>query len=410
MRTKVSEGEDAVTVVACIVSNRRLPSHALRASISPMSRKSRRRKSPQDIKIHRRSQPGAPPGVVIADPDQPKPVIHAIVYGPAGIIDKALVSPEEAHALIGQQAVAWINVEGLGDADVIERFGELFGLHRLALEDTVNVHQRAKVEDYGEVLFIVLRMIHCGEASRHRCGTEQISIFVGTSWVLTFQEGHPGDSFDRVRARIREGSGRMRQLGTDYLAYTLIDAVIDNYYPVLEVYAERLDELEELVIEPRGARVIDDLHEVKADLLVLRRGIWPLRDAIALLARDDNPRIGDNTRLYLRDCYDHVVQVVDLVETYRELTADLRDLYMSSISNRINETMRVLTIISTIFIPLTFIAGIYGMNFDYAASPLNMPELHWTFGYPLALIMMAITTVGMVAYFYRQGWIFRSLK
>lgn len=376
-----------------------------------VSRKNRRRKA-HDIKIHRRTEPGAPPGEVIADPAQPKPVIHVIGYGPAGIVEKGLSTPEEAHELLGQQAVTWINIEGLGDAAVIERFGELFGLHRLALEDTVNVHQRAKVEDYGEVLFVVLRMIHCGEASNHRCGTEQISMFIGPNWLLTFQEGHPGDSFDRVRTRIREGSGKMRQLGTDYLGYALIDAVIDNYYPVLEVYAERLDELEELVMDPRNRRVIDELHSVKSDLLILRRAIWPLRDAIALLSRDDNPRIGDNTRLYLRDCYDHVVQVVDLVETYRELTADLRDLYMSSISNRINETMRVLTIISTIFIPLTFIAGIYGMNFDFAGGgkPLNMPELHWYFGYPLALVFMAITTIGMVAYFYRQGWILRSLK
>lgn len=371
-----------------------------------MSRR-RRRPKPPDIKIHRRTQPGAPPGSVVADPSQPRPVIHAMAYGPEGLVERDLGSPDEAHALVGQQAVTWINVEGLGDAKVIERFGELFDLHRLALEDTVNVHQRAKVEDYGDILFVVLRMIHCQTDNGHRCGTEQISMFVGPHWLLTFQQGQPGDSFDRVRGRLREGSGRMRQLGSDYLAYTLIDAVIDNYYPVLEVYAERLDELEEQVMEPRRRKVIDDLHDVKSDLLVLRRGIWPLRDAIALLARGDHPRFSEHTRIYLRDCYDHVVQVVDLVETYRELTADLRDLYMSAVSTRINETMRVLTIISTIFIPLTFIAGIYGMNFDYGASPLNMPELHWYFGYPAALLIMALTTIGMGIFFYRQGWIFR---
>ena len=374
-----------------------------------MSRKNRRRNSPSDIKVHRRTEPGAPPGSVVADPSQPKPVIHVIAYGTNGVVDKVLNSVDEAFAFVGQQPLTWINVEGLGDAKVVERFGELFGLHRLAMEDTVNVHQRAKVEDYGEILFIVLRMVHCHELSAHRCGTEQTSIFVGPNWLLTFQEGHPGDSFDRVRQRIREGSGKMRQLGSDYLAYTLIDATIDNYYPVLEIYAERLDDLENQTMEPpRGRAVIDGLHEVKSDLLVLRRAIWPLRDAIALLAREENPRISDNTRIYLRDCYDHVVQVVELVETYRELCADLRDLYMSSISNRINETMRVLTIISTIFIPLTFIAGIYGMNFDYGSSPLNMPELHWYFGYPLALVLMALATIGMIAYFYRQGWILRG--
>jgi magnesium transporter len=348
---------------------------------------------------------------VLPDPTHPKPVIHVIAYGPGGMVEREVSTPDEAFDLVGKSAtggIVWINVEGLGDADVIERFGELFGLHRLALEDTVNVHQRAKVEDYDEVLFVVLRMARLRDGSERRCGTEQVSLFIGPNWLLTFQEGQPGDPFDRVRSRIREGSGRMRQLGSDYLAYALIDATIDNYYPVLETYAERLDELEELVMDPRGRVVIDLLHEVKADLLILRRAIWPLRDAVALLAREDNPRISDYTRVFLRDCYDHVVQVVELVETYRELTADLRDLYMSSLSNRINETMRVLTIIATIFIPLTFITSIYGMNFDPDSSPWNMPELRWYYGYPMLLVIVVITTIGMLTYFYRQGWIFRG--
>jgi magnesium transporter len=374
-----------------------------------VSRKHRRRKAPSDIKIHRRAAPGSPPGLVLTDPEQPAPTIHVIAYGNGDVLERNVASADAAHAIVGQQPLTWINVEGLGDARVIERLGELLGLHRLALEDTVNVHQRAKVEDYGEVLFVVLRMVHgIEESGNPRCGTEQLSLYIGPNWLLTFQEGHPGDSFDRVRTRIREGSGKMRQLGTDYLAYALIDAVIDNYYPVLEVYAERLDELEELVVDSSRREVFNRLHEVKADLLILRRAIWPLRDGISLLARGEHPRISDHTRLFLRDCYDHVVQVVELVETYRELTADLRDLHMSSISNRINETMRVLTIISTIFIPLTFIAGIYGMNFDYSASPLNMPELHWYFGYPLALLLMAATSAGMLIFFYRQGWTFRG--
>jgi len=253
-------------------------------------------------------------------------------------------------------------------------------------------------------------MVSCDGKAGERCGTEQISIFVGPNWILSFQEGRPGDCFDRVRARIREASGKIRSVGSDYLAYALVDATIDNYYPVLEVYAERLDELEDLVMDPVGRRVIDQLHEVKADLLVLRRAIWPVRDAMALLAREENPRITENTRLFLRDCYDHAVQVVELIETYRELTADLRDLYMSSISNRINETMRILTIFSTFFIPLTFIVGIYGMNFDWegGAKPLNMPELHWWLGYPTVWIAMLATSTAMLVYFYRRGWIFRQ--
>jgi magnesium transporter len=372
-----------------------------------VSRKNRRRNkpSPRDIKIHRRTEPGASPGQVIADPSQPKPTFHVIAWGPGGLIEEDVPSIGAAHQFVGRNTLTWINIEGLGDAATIERAGELFGLHRLALEDTVNVHQRAKVEDYDQVMFIVLRMVGC----QVRCSTEQLSIFVGPNWVLTFQEGHPGDSFDRVRGRIREG-GRIRQLGSGYLAYALMDAVIDAYYPVLEVYAERLDQLEDQVLDPRNARVMDQLHEVKADLLILRRAIWPLRDAMSMLAREETVRFAPEIRPYLRDCYDHVVQVVDLIETYRELTADLRDLFMSSLSNRINETMRVLTIISTIFIPLTFIAGIYGMNFDYGEGtrPLNMPELYWYWGYPASLAAMAAIAAGMVVYFYRQGWIFGS--
>ncbi len=367
-----------------------------------MGRKRRKKPPPREIVVHRRAAPGSSPGLVLPDPSHPKPVIHAIAYGPEHVVEKELATPGEARALVGQQPVTWINVEGLGDAATIERFGELFGLHRLALEDTVNVHQRAKVEDYGEVLFIVLRMVHCGDANGRRCSTEQISLFLGPNWLLTFQEGQPGDSFNRVRARLRERGNRMTLQGGDYLAYALIDAAIDNYYPALEVYAEWLDELEDLVLDTRGGRAIDELHEVKADLLVLRRAIWPLRDAMALLSREETARFSAATRPYLRDCYDHIVQVVELVETYRELTADLRDLYMSSLSNRINDTMRVLTIISTLFIPLTFIAGVYGMNFD------NMPELHWTFGYPLALASMVLTAAGMLIFFYRQGWILRG--
>jgi magnesium transporter len=368
-------------------------------------RKTRRKPPPHEIKIHRRTEPGTSPGVILPDPAHRKPTIHVMAYGANGVMEHDVADPDMAFELVGRQPVTWINVEGLGDARTIERFGELFGLHRLALEDTVNVHQRAKVEDYGEIVFIVLRMVQC---TADRCSTEQISMFIGLNWMITFQEGRPGDSFDRVRSRLREGGGRTRNQGVDYLAYALIDAVIDNYYPVLEVYAERLDELEDRVIEATVRGPVKELHEVKADLLILRRAIWPLRDAIALLVREEHPRFKDDTRLFLRDCYDHVVQVVELVETYRELTADLRDLYMSSLSNRINETMRVLTIISTLFIPLTFIAGIYGMNFDPDVSRWNMPELRWYYGYPYSLALMALTAMAMLVYFYRRGWTFRG--
>ncbi len=356
------------------------------------------------VRVKRQTSPGAPPGVIAPDPAQPRPVIHVLAYNKDQVVEREIEQVSQIREYLQEYPVTWVNVEGLGDAKVVEQLGELFQLHRLALEDVVNVHQRAKVDQYGETLFIVIRMAHCNE----RVATEQLSLFVGSNFVVTFQEGHPGDSFDRVRTRVRDGGGKLRHFGPDYLAYTLIDSVIDHYYPVLERIAERIDHLEDLVLHANGHNVMDHLHEVKTDLLTLRRAIWPQRDAVALLARETTV-FTDYTRPYLRDCYDHVVQIVDLVETYRELTADLRDVHMSSISNRINETMRVLTIIATIFIPLTFITSIYGMNFDTQISPWNMPELEWYFGYPMVWLVMALTTLGMIFYFYRQGWIFRRL-
>lgn len=368
---------------------------------------SRRRKPrASSIKIHRRTPPGAAPGLVVPDPKEPPSVAHLFAYSEGKLTELPLHSVAQIPQLLADHAVTWVNVEGLGDAKLIEQFGELFGLHRLAMEDVVNLHQRAKVEEYGEILFIVVRMVSFDE----RMETEQLSMFVGPHFVLTFQEGQPGDCFGRVRDRLRESSGRIRKAGADYLAYALIDAVVDSYYPVLEVYGEQLGELEEAALQSPVCQTMDQLHEVKANLLLLRRAIWPQREAIAHLMRESTPQITDATRVYLRDCYDHVVQIVELVEMYRELTADIRDLYMSSLSNRINETMRVLTVMSTIFIPLTFIAGVYGMNFDPDSSPFNMPELRWFYGYPACLLMMVVSAVSLLTYFYRQGWIFAQRK
>jgi magnesium transporter len=368
-----------------------------------LSKKHKRRKD-RTLHIQRQTAPGHSPGAIIPHPAHLPSEASVLSFGPQSLVEHGLADVMQIPKLLADHPVTWVNVEGLGNAKLIERLGDLFDLHRLALEDVVNVHQRAKVEEYGAVLFIVLRMINCEE----RCSTEQLSLFVGAGFVITFQEWTPGDPFDRVRERIRKKVGKIRASGSDYLAYALIDAAIDAYYPVLEAYAERIDGLEDAVLESHSRRTMDQLHEVKADLLVLRRAIWPLREALAYLMREGVPVMTDATRPYLRDCYDHVVQIVELVETYRELTADLRDLYMSSISNRINETMRVLTIISVIFIPLTFIAGIYGMNFRTDTSPWNMPELTWYYGYPFSLALMAATAVGMLTYFYWQGWIFRS--
>jgi len=364
----------------------------------------RRAKRQRRKHFHRQSGVGAAPGSVIVDPQAPRPTITIMAYGPDKLSEHPLTKVEEIKSYLNQWPVVWINVDGLGDAGVLQQLGDLFHLHRLALEDVVNVHQRAKVDQFQEQLFIVARMV---TAVPH-LESEQVSMFVGKNFVLTFQEGGPGDSFEPVRQRIRDGRGKIRETGADYLMYSLLDAIIDAYFPVLELYGERVDELEDAVLLLRQRDTLNRIHTVKTDLLTLRRAIWPLREAVNALQRDPTPLIEQDTRLYLRDCYDHTVQLIDLLEMYRELGSDLRDLYLSSISNRMNEIMKVLTIISTIFIPLNFIAGVYGMNFHHENSPWNMPETTWYYGYPFALSLMALLSIGMLFFFRRKGWIGRA--
>jgi magnesium transporter len=360
---------------------------------------SRRRKKMKLVK--RRTPPGSSPGTVVADPQAAPTTMRIMRYGPQGVQEKENATLADLQTGDAGQGVTWIDVEGLADAKLIEQIGELFHLHGLALEDVVHVHQRAKMEDYGEWVYFVAPMATGNE----RFCTEQVSLFLNGRFVITFQEGHPGDQFEAVRSRIR-ATTRICTQGADYLAYAIIDALIDGYFPVLESYGERLDTVEDaMTADGRFLGLIDELHEVRHDLRLLRRAIWPLREATAALLRESTPHVSQSTRVYLRDCYDHVVQLIDLLETFRELSADLRDLHMSAISNRINETMRVLTIISTIFIPLSFIASVYGMNFDTKASPWNMPELEWAYGYPFALGLMLATTVLMLYIFVRKRWI-----
>ena len=349
----------------------------------------------------RRTPPGAPPGLLVPDPAAPPPTIRAYGYGPDAFEEHEVRDPEETRAILGRRPVTWVDMDGLGDGRAIARIGEIFGLHPLALEDVVNSHQRPKLEPYGDRLFLVLRMLSAGE----RLEAEQLSLFLGDRFVVTFQEGKPGDSLDPVRKRLREGVGLLRSRGADALAYALIVAVVDGFFPVLEEYGERLETLEDEVLERPGPPAIGRLHAIKRDLLEVRRAVWPLREALAALDRDPGPLVKDETRVYLRDCYDHVARVMDLVETYRELCADLMDVYLSSVSNRLNDVMRVLTIFSAIFIPLSFIAGVYGMNFRTDVSPWNMPELAWKWGYPFCLGLMLATAVGLLVFFARKGWL-----
>lgn len=362
-----------------------------------MSRKSRR--SGRFRRFSRRTPPGASPGTLVADPSAPKPRIRVMAYGPEGAVERECATVDEAVAERGIRPVLWINVDGLGDAAVVARIGELFGLHRLALEDVVNVHQRAKVEPYGDHVFIVIREASFNDSME----MDQIGMFVGRGFVVTFQE-HAGDAFEPVRDRIRGVKGRICHEQADYLAYALIDAVIDAYYPVLERYGEQLEDLEDETIDRATRRTVESIHRIKREFLTLRRAIWPAREAIGTIVREELPGFRPETRVYFRDCYDHLVQLIDVVETYRETGSDLMEVYLSSVSNRMNEVIKVLTIISTIFMPLSFVAGVYGMNFD-TRHPWNMPELGWRYGYFFALGVMAAVASAMLVFFRRRGWI-----
>lgn len=349
-------------------------------------------------------QVGAAPGALRVDPDAPHPRIRVIAYSPDEVVEKEVASPNEVGEFLGKWPVTWVNVDGLGDADTITTLGEIFKLHRLAVEDVINVPQRAKVDTFSDHCFIVTRMV----TMEKRLRAEQLSMVVGDGFVVSFQE-RAGDCLDPIRERIRTGGGgRIRKAGPDYLAYAILDAVANAFYPLLEDYGERLEELETQVVSHPKRDAIGKIHRVRRELLTLRRAIWPQREMFNSLIRDDVPHISDETRLYFRDCYDHVVQVIDMTETFRELAGGLLEAYMSGVSHRMNDVMKVLTIIATIFIPLSFIAGLYGMNFDSAESPLNMPELHWYFGYPFALTLMALIAAAMLWLFWRKGWLGQS--
>ena len=363
-----------------------------------MSRKSKRRKYVSGIE--RRTSPGAPPGSLVVDPQAPLPIIRVIAYGSEAVHEELVEDVSRIGSYLGRQPVTWVNVDGLGDAAVIRKLGEIFGIHRLALEDIINSHQRAKVDQYDNHLFVVGRMVEMAD----HVETEQLSLFLGKSYVLTFQE-RVGDAFDPVRERIRKAGGRVRNAGPDYLAYALIDAFIDNYFPVLEKYGERLESIEEDVLSRPEPVLVSRMHEVKRDLLTLRRAIWPLRETVNSLVREPSPFISDETRVYFRDCYDHTIQIIDLLENYRDVASGLMEVYLSSVSNRLNEIMKILTMFTAFFIPLSLIAGIYGMNFNTARSPFNMPELNWYLGYPFVLGLMATVALGMVTFFRRKGWL-----
>lgn len=343
---------------------------------------------------------GAPPGTISISVLSPKPVIRVMAYAPDNYTEATLPNLDSVPQYLEKWPVTWINVDGLGDLDTIHRLRDMFHLHALALEDVLSLHQRPKLERYDDHVFVVIQMLEPEPPVQN----EQLSIFFGEKFVLTLQE-HPGDCLDPIRTRIREESGRVRSMGADYLAYCLMDAVVDSYFPRVDELGDRLEVIEDEVVGRAHPETVAAIHAIKRDLLGIRRIMFPLRETVNAMIRDGGRPITETTRVYLRDCYDHVIHILDLVENYREIASGLLDIYLSSVSNRMNEIMKVLTIIAALFIPLTFVVGIYGMNFDPDSSPYNMPELRSYFGYPAIMLIMGGITLGQVYYFWRKGWL-----
>jgi magnesium transporter len=323
--------------------------------------------------------------------------IHVIDYDEANFQEIEMASVDACIPFRGKPTVTWINVDGVHNVQVLEKLGECFGLHRLVMEDIMNTDQRPKMEDYGEYLYIVLKMLASGKNGE--IVTEQVSLVLGENFVLSFQEGVEGDVFNLIRDHLRTGKGRIRKMKADYLAYALLDAVVDNYFVILEKFGDKIESIEtELIKSPKQATV-QRIYQLKREMIFLHNAVWPLREVMNAVGKRESPLIQDSITPYLRDVYDHVIHVIDSVDIYREMLSGMLDLYLSSVSNRLNEVMKVLTVISLIFMPLTFIAGVYGMNFKY------MPELEWHYGYFFSLFLMLGISVLMLFYFKRKKWL-----
>lgn len=312
---------------------------------------------------------------------------------------------EKSEPYLQNKSKTWIQVRGLHDIETLKTVWDYFNLHPLVQEDIVSTSQRPKVEHYTDHIYMVLRMIRhkSSEDGELKLQSEQISIVLGQNYVLSFQESDE-PIFEPILKRLEMQTTRLRKYGPDYLAYALTDTIVDHYFHALDEIGESIEKVEELVLDDPKQEYLHKIHGLRRDLIYFRKSVWSLRDGINSLIRDDLPLISDEVKVFLRDVYDHIVQVIDSLETSREMVFGLFDMYMSGLSNRMNEVMKVLTIIATIFIPLTFIAGVYGMNFDPDVSPYNMPELNWYFGYPLSLLGMAAITGGMIYYFRKKGW------
>jgi magnesium transporter len=342
-------------------------------------------------------EPGSEPGTLIIEPDAKPSRIILIDYDEDNAIRKVDITPNACAPYIGTNTVSWMDIQGLGSETVLKQVGEIFNLHPLLLEDVVNVPQRPKLEDYNNQLLVISQMVRLKE-DESGFDTEQVSFVLGKRYLLSFQEEELQDCFEIVRDRIRTSQGRVRKSGADYLTYLLLDTIIDGYFPVVEHYEDRIEALEDMIISNPDRDTMQEIYDVRRELLALRRLIWPMRNVLHLLMRDHHGIVSDEVQIYFRDSYDHVIQILEIIEAYRELAASLMDVYMSTMGNKLNEIMKFLTVISTIFIPLTFIVGVYGMNFE------NMPELKGEWSYFIVWLIMLAVAGGLIFYFWRKGW------
>jgi magnesium transporter len=354
-----------------------------------------------------RSAVGLPPGTLVFTGKRmlDKPKITYFHYNQDNCDEGIIEQIDLCKELRQREGITWINVDGLHDTSLLACIGEIYGLHPLIVEDIVQTDQRPKVEFFEEYAFITFRMMYFAKEEEdpdedllEEVISEQVSIVFGKNFVLSFQESL-GDVFDTVRERIRKGKGRIRKSGPDYLAYALMDAVVDQYFVILEAFGDELEDLEDEILGKPSPANVQTMHEVKRELIYIRKSSWPMREVITALQRDEGGLINPDTRIYFRDLYDHTIQIIDTIEVYRDVLSSMFDIYLSTLTNKLNEVMKVLTIISTIFIPLTFIAGVYGMNFKY------LPEVRWYFGYPFALTIMGLTALSLLMFFRYKRWI-----
>lgn len=351
------------------------------------------------------SKAGLPPGspVFVGEKVTDTFGISMVEYGPEHFSLVTHDHPEEIVTGQGPETTTWIRVHGLHDARTVEAFCLKFNLHPLTIEDILHTGQRPKIDQYENYLFLVINLINYDNTTQEM-SMEQLSFILGRNLLISFHE-KDGDVFLPVLDRIKANKGRIRKMGAGYLAYSLLDTVIDNFFSVLEKIGEEIEELEDDLIAAPSPETLQSIHFLKREMILLRKSVWPLREIISGLQRDETPFLDRTIHPFLKDLYDHTIQILDTVETFRDIISGMIDIYLSSVSNRMNEVMKVLTMFAVIFIPLTFIAGVYGMNFNTAQSPFNMPELNWYFGYPFALGLMVATVIVMLCYFRRKKWV-----